>query len=353
MIPEKKINVLVVDDSALMRKLISDILNDHPEINVIGTAMNGSMALAKLEKLKPDVITLDVEMPIMNGIETLKEIQRINPTPVIMISSLTKAGAEITIQALELGAVDFLSKPDPDIKARLNLDSIKDELTAKVLMAANVIQQKIKEPLPLQPVNFSVPIFKKSAIPSKTKTVVIGSSTGGPQALKQIIPFLQEDFPAKILIIQHMPPKFTDLLAQRLNKISKIKVREAKDGDNIKIGEALVAPGDYHMTINSSGNIKLNQEPSLWGVRPAIDFTLASAANFFKEDLICVILTGMGRDGTQGSKVVKDFGGYCIAEDQSTSIIYGMPKCVIEAGYADKVVPLHNMANTINELIYK
>lgn len=344
---EKKINVLIVDDSALMRRMVSDILSNHPKINVVGTASNGKMAIEQFEKLKPDVITLDIEMPIMNGLETLKEIRQIKPVPVIMFSSLTKAGAEITMQALELGAADFITKPDP--KLGYTLESIKDELISKVLAAAEINQGRYSSIIQ----SLRTPIANRHSSITNLKTVIIGSSTGGPQALKSVVPYLPEDLPAQIMIVQHMPPKFTDLLAQRLDKLSKINVKEAQDGDALKKGHALVAPGNYHMCVDNNGNIKLNQEPSLWGVRPAIDLTLSSAAKVFTKNLICVILTGMGHDGTQGAKAVKDFGGYCIAEDKSTCVIYGMPKSVIEAGHVDKVVPLHDIANAIIEAVYR
>lgn len=343
---EEKIKVLVADDSALMRMMIVEILNSHPDINVVGVATNGHVVTEKLEKLNPDVITLDIEMPLMNGIETLKNIRKIKPTPVIMMSSLTKAGAEITLQALELGAFDFLTKPDP--KLGYSLESVKNELISKVLMAAESGKKKhqfLKTPQNL----FNKPFNNNN----KLKTVIIGSSTGGPQALKSVIPFLPADLPAQIAIVQHMPPKFTDLLAQRLDKISQIRVKEAQNGDRLKKGEAFVAPGNFHMSIEDGGMIKMNQEPPLWGVRPAIDITLSSAAKVFKEDLICVILTGMGHDGTQGAGAVKKFGGYCIAEDKSTCVIYGMPKSVYDAGYTDKVAPLQEIANVIIEAVYK
>jgi len=286
----KKINVLVVDDSTLMRRVIMDILNSHPDINVVGYAINGKMALEQLEKLKPDVITLDVEMPYMNGLETLKEIRKIRPTPTIMLSSLTKAGVEVTMQALEYGAIDFIAKPD---NKNYDLKSIQEELINKILAAAEAFPVKLI-PKP------TIHTFKTIPKASKVKTVVIGSSTGGPQALKEVVPYLPKDIPAQFIIVQHMPPKFTDLLAQRLNNMSLISVSEAKDGDILKTGHAFVAPGGYHLCIEEYNKIKLTEDPPLWGVRPAIDITVTSAAKAFRKDLICVILTGMGHDGTRG-----------------------------------------------------
>ena len=345
---EKTIKVLVVDDSALMRKMITDILSSHEQITVAGIAMNGQMAINKLDVLKPDVITLDIDMPFMNGIETLKEIQRIRPTPTIMFSSLTKAGAEITLQALELGAMDFVQKPNSNNPE--NLKKIETELINKVLLAKEMHQPNFQKKLTPQIIN--IPASKTTHKVSKMKTVIIGSSTGGPQALKEVIPFLPGDLPAQYLIVQHMPPKFTDLLAQRLDKISNITVKEAQEGDILEAKTALLAPGNYHMCVDG-GKIRLNQEPPVWGVRPSVDLTLASAAKIYKEDLICVILTGMGHDGLNGAKAVKEFGGYCIAEDKSTCVIYGMPKNVIEAGYADEIVPLDKIGASIVNAVYR
>lgn len=345
---KKKIKVLVVDDSNLIRRIIVDILESHPELEVVGTAINGKMAITQFKSLNPDLVTLDIEMPFMNGLEVLKEINKIRQVPVIMISSLTKKGAEVTIKALELGAVDFIAKPEnPD-----GFKNLKDEIINKVLLASKVkkVQQGVLTQL--KPA-VNMPVIRKKASFNNIKTVVIGSSTGGPQALKEVIPFLSKDLPARFLVVQHMPPKFTEMFAQRLDKISELTVKEAEDGDMIEVGKVLLAPGNFHMIVEPNGRISLNQEPSVWGVRPAVDMTLHSAAKVYKEDLICVILTGMGRDGSKGADSVKKLGGYCIAEDKSTSIIYGMPKCVIDAGLADRVEPINNVANAIVEAIYR
>ena len=347
---EKKINVLVVDDSTLMRRMVTDIINKHPKLNVIGFASDGRSAIEQLEKLKPDVITLDVEMPFMNGLEALREIRRIRPTPTIMLSSLTRTGAEVTIQALELGAVDFIQKPEGNNV--LGVKQIEHEIVTKILLASTTSHSRnIRNQN--QKYSVEVPVIKTTPKAGRVKTVVIGCSTGGPQALKEVVPFLPQDLPAQFLIVQHMPPKFTDMLAQRLNKISQITVAEARENDTVEAKHALLAPGGYHMTVDDKGKIKLNQEPTVWGVRPAVDITLASAAKVYKEDLICVILTGMGHDGTEGAGVVRRYGGYCIAEDESTSVIFGMPKCVIEAGHANEVVPLYKIASAITNAVYR
>ncbi len=345
----KKINVLVVDDSTLMRRVITDLLQKHPSINVVGYAINGKMAIRQVKSLKPDVITLDVEMPLMNGLETLKEINKIRPTPTVMLSSLTKEGTDVTIQALELGAVDFVQKPD---SRKFDLNAVEEELVQKVLIASQIVHTKLKEYSQIQIQKKETPLIRTTQKISRVKTVVIGCSTGGPQALKQIIPQLPHDLPAQYLIVQHMPPSFTEMLAQRLDKMSKITVKEAKDYDTLEAGQALLAPGNFHMIMGSQNKVKLTQEPPVWGVRPAVDITLASAAKLFKQDLISVILTGMGSDGSRGVEVVKRLGGYSIAEDQSTCIIYGMPKQVIESGHVDKVLPLHDIVNGIIKAVY-
>jgi len=347
---DKLIKVLVVDDSNLMRRMLSDILRSHPQIVVVGTAINGRMAINQLDRLQPDVITLDVEMPFMNGLETLKEIKRIKPTPTIMVSSLTKAGAEVTIQALELGAVDFIQKPE---SFENSLKDIEKELISKILTAAQALESRSFTRGAEKKQSTEIPVIKTSPKTSRVKTVVIGSSTGGPQALKEVIPFIPKELPAQFLIVQHMPPKFTEMFAQRLDKISQITVKEAQEGDELQAQKALLAPGSFHMIPQENNTVSLNQEPPVWGVRPAVDMTLASAAKIYKEDLICVILTGMGHDGTNGAGVVKKYGGYCIAEDESTAVIYGMPKCVVDAGHADEVVPLHKVANAIVQAVYR
>ncbi|NLF82409.1 MAG: chemotaxis response regulator protein-glutamate methylesterase [Candidatus Gastranaerophilales bacterium] len=335
----KKINVLIVDDSLFMRRMISDMLKEHPRINVAGMAENGEAALKMVQALSPDVVILDVEMPVMDGLETLEKMNKIRPTPVIMLSSFTKRGAETTIKAFELGISDFVTKPD----ANTRIDLIKDELITKILVAKLSNKQMQVE----------IPYINKKLRSTKEKIVVIGSSTGGPRALREVVPYIPFDIPARILIVQHMPPQFTNLFAERLNKISQIKVKEAQEGDCAAVGTALVAPGNYHMEITEDFRIKLNQNPPVKNVRPSVDVTLFSVAKRFKEDLICVILTGMGNDGSDGAAFAKQNKGYCIAEHQSTALIYGMPKCVIEEGNADEVQPLNKVANAIVEAVYR
>ena len=343
-----KYKVLIVDDSAFMRSIISDLLVNHPQIGAIETAINGRDALRKINEFQPDVVTLDIEMPIMNGIDTLQEIMKVRKIPVIMCSTLTSDGAEITIKALELGAFDFIEKPQSVLGEEVEV--LKQNLLNKILAAAQgkkftPVERKIPE---IKPV---LPTVKESM--TTNKLVVIGTSTGGPQALHQVIPYLPRDIPASILIVQHMPEKFTEMFAQRLDKASKITIREAKEGDMLEKGLALLAPGNFHMELRDKDTVTLNQKPQVCGVRPAVDITLASAAEIYRNNLICVILTGMGHDGTNGSSKVRNNGGYCIAEDESTCVVYGMPKNIVENGNANEVVPLHKVADSIVRAVYR
>jgi two-component system chemotaxis response regulator CheB len=343
---DTKIKVLVVDDSAFMRKVISDVLIGQPQIESVDTASNGQNALKKLREFNPDVITLDIEMPLMNGIEALQEILKIKKVPVIMCSTLTKAGAEITLKALELGAFDFIEKPQYATGDKVK--NLEKDIINKVVAAASskVLSIHRTEPV-VRP-----PISRLSSVGRKTKLLVIGSSTGGPQALKEVVPYLPKDIPAKILMVQHMPEKFTATFAERLDKMSQITVKEAKEGDRLQTGVALLAPGNYHMLVSDHETITLNQEPAVWGVRPAVDMTLASVAKAYGQDVICVILTGMGHDGSQGAAAVKKYGGYNIVEHESTCVVYGMPKSVVTAGNAHEIVPIHQVAEAIVKAIY-
>ncbi|MGD9581141.1 MAG: chemotaxis response regulator protein-glutamate methylesterase, partial [Vampirovibrionia bacterium] len=333
-----------VDDSLFMRQMISDILNKHPDIEVIDTAANGKLALRAIERHKPDVITLDVEMPEMNGIEALKIIQQKFKTPTIMVSSVTTNGAQITLQALDIGAIDFITKPSGSIS--LDIGQISDEIIEKVLFAAK------SKPITAKPKAIAKFIPKTRTIKSN-KIVVIGSSTGGPKALKEVVPLLPADLPVPVLIVQHMPPVFTNSLAKRLDAISMLKVKEAEEGDKLEAGTILLAPGDYHMCLDKTGKqITLNKEPSVWGVRPAVDITLESVIKVYGKNVITAIMTGMGHDGSNGAKAIKKHGGYCIAQDEATCTVFGMPKTVINNGCANEVVSLYEISNAIVKQVY-
>lgn len=346
------IKILIVDDSAFMRKLLSDLFSSESDFMIIGTARNGKEAIDKVAQLKPDVVTMDVEMPILNGIQALEIIMRETPTPVLMLSSLTSAGAKATLTALELGAVDFVAKTSGVISS---ITGIGNEILAKGRAAskANVSQlSKIKVTLPSM-INISYPNFITS---SEERILAIGTSTGGPRALQEIITRLPGNLPCGIVIVQHMPPGFTKSLAERLNSLSALTVKEAEHNEVIRPGFVFIAPGDYHMTIERDGNkkvVKLNQNPPIGGHRPAVDPMMESVAKAYGERTVGVILTGMGHDGAKGIQAIKQQRGYTIAEDQSTAVVFGMPKSAIELGVVDKIAPLSAIASEIVKVIVK
>ena len=338
---QRKIRVLVVDDSWYVITAVSNRLNADPDIEVVGSARNGIEAIEKVKSLKPDVVTLDVIMPGMDGIAALQKIMVECPTPVVMLSALTGENAETTIKALELGAVDFFLKP-----SAINPAS-DDILASKIKTAArcNVLKNGQYNTGLTSP---------KKRIGSERhgtfkKLVVIGASTGGPRSLMQIIPALPADIPAAVLIVQHMPPMFTKSLAERLDQVTQMNVEEAREGSVASKGRILVARGDFHMLIEDGGKIVLNQEPPVLGVRPAVDVTMKSAAARYGASVIGVVLTGMGIDGTAGASYIKAAGGKVLVQDESTSAVYGMPMSVVKAGYADQILPLHKIADGIAE----
>lgn len=338
------VRVLIVDDSAFMRHAIAKYLEADPNITVVGSAHDGLDALAKIPALKPDVVTLDVEMPRMDGLTALKRIMAQCPTPVVMVSSLTQRGARATIQALMRGAVDFVPKPSTSTDIR----TIIEELTVKLKTAASA-----------RPVASAAPA--KAPSPPATKLgprpfhkghplIVIGTSTGGPRALQQVLSKLPADLPAAVAVVQHMPPGFTQSLARRLDECSSLMVQEAADGDRLARGLVLLAPGDFHLRLNRR-RVILDHGPPRHHVRPAADVTMESAAEHHGAAVTGVVLTGMGSDGTEGSGHVKAAGGKVIAEHESTSVVYGMPRSVVEAGLADWVVPLPDVAAKLVNLV--
>ncbi len=342
------IRVLVVDDSAFMRLSISRGLNALPGIEVIGTARDGEEALEQILRLAPDVVTLDVEMPRLDGLGALRRIMAEHPRPVIMLSSLTAEGSFETVQALVIGAVDFVQKP----ANRANVNAVMDELVQKIRWA---VHARVPAPCPpnlsLTP-NRAVPSGKPThSLLKNNRVVLIGSSTGGPRALNTVIPELPAGLPAAVLVVQHMPAGFTRSLAERLDSQSSLKVKEAEPGDRPEVGQVLVAPGGYHMTVDETGTIGLNKNPPVHGVRPAIDVTLASLVKKYGPSVISVILTGMGNDGTNGCALVHNAGGRVIAEDASTCVVYGMPRSVAEAGIVDEVTPLTDIARAIVQAV--
>lgn len=347
------IKIIIADDSAFMRKLLSDLFARQSDFLVLETARNGRDAIDKIKRLKPDLVTMDVNMPVMDGLSALEVLMKEYPVPVVMISSLTKAGADETIKALSLGAVDFIEKVSGPISS---ITSIEREILDKCRAAvgANVKGfiglDFFKPKLP------AVNTIKKINIAySNEKIIAIGTSTGGPRALQQVLTNLPKDLPCGIVIVQHMPAGFTKSLAERLNSLSELVVKEAANNDIISAGKVFIAPGNYHMTVESQGDlrvIRLNQNPPLANHRPAVDVLFESVAKYGSK-VVAVVLTGMGSDGAKGMKYIKDAGGYAIAEDKNTAVVYGMPKAVADLGLVDKVVPLDAVADELVQIIKK
>lgn len=346
---EKKIRVVVADDSALMRKKISEILNSDPDIEVIAIVRNGQEAVEAVHSLKPDVVTLDVEMPVLDGINALGYIMSEAPTPCIMISAFTKAGSAETIRALEFGAVDFVEKPSGVISP--DIGNIGREIIQKVKLAAKISVKKLKL-IWIKKAEEKEKILKKPV--SLSKVFTIASSTGGTQALAMILPELRADIQASILVVQHMPEGFTKSLAERLNWQSKIKVVEADDEMLIKPGKVILARGGSHMEVKGKKNeayVALNKKPPQLGVRPSANLLMQTASKIFKEKTVGIILSGMGSDGTLGSQAIKSSGGIVLTEDEASCVVYGMPKSVVDAGLADRIVPLKDLAKEMEKLV--
>jgi two-component system chemotaxis response regulator CheB len=345
------IRVLVVDDSAFMRFTITKHLNTIAGLNVVGTARDGQEALELIPKLKPNVVTLDVEMPNLDGLSTLREIMARHPLPVVMLSSLTSEGTLETVRALTLGAVDFVAKPDN----KANMASILEDVGVKVLRASKAkVWQTPNRPQQVE-VAQTANTQEKQVRPLRKmdRIVVIGSSTGGPRALNTVVPMLKSDIPAAFVIVQHMPAGFTRSLSERLNITSGLFVKEAAPGDQLEVGKVLLAPGGFHMLFDDSLRVTLNQNPTVHGVRPAVDVTLLSIAQHFGDRVVAAILTGMGSDGTTGALLVHNSGGWVISEAEESCVVYGMPRSVFEAGASNEVVPLINIADAIRTAVGK
>lgn len=344
------IKVMIVDDSALIRRILTDILNKDDEISVIATARNGKEALEILETLKPDLITLDIEMPIMDGITALKHIVSKYKIPVIMISSLSLEGAELTLKAMDEGAIDFLPKPNNIFK--LSEDEVSEQILNKIKAGANskIFYGQFTSPT----IKHHRPTIEEETSKKFSSIIAIGSSTGGPRALQNLLSGLPRDINASIVIAQHMPPKFTKSLADRLNSISEIGVKEAEEGDILKRGWAYIAPGDYHMRIEAKGKqlaVKLNKNPKVMGLRPTVDNLMESISEIGSYSKLGVILTGMGSDGAKGIEAIKKSKAYTIAQDEKTSVVYGMPKAAILTGFIDEILSIDEIAEKITNKV--
>lgn len=339
-------SVLVVDDSAFMRKLISELVASSGEFRVVGTARNGLDAVEKVHQLSPDLVTLDIEMPQLNGIGALGYIMSEAPRPVVMLSGAATGDAnDLTIRALELGAVEFVRKPSGPIS--MDLDTVRDQLLT-ALRAARGVNLGGVEVLARPRTPPSLPAIEHTG--GATRAVAIAASTGGPRALAELIPSLPRPLGAAVLVVQHMPPGFTRSLAERLDAQSRLSVREAEDGDVVQHDRVYVAPGGFHMRVRITDGapvIALDESPAIWGVRPSADPLFESVAEIFGQRAVGVVLTGMGRDGATGLRAIHDAGGVGLAQDAATSTIHGMPRAAVAAGGVDRVVALQAMAPVI------
>jgi len=349
----KQINILVVDDSAFMRVALKKIIEEDGTIKVMDVARNGEEALKKIKRHNPDLVTLDIEMPVMDGLTVLEKIMNDMPIPVIMISSLTEEGADATMRALDLGAVDFIPKGG---KSYVNLDIVKVGEQLRQKIRAIVKKGRIQK-YGMQPgsgadkKSFQPDYVNLPAVKEKCGVVALGVSTGGPLALQKMIPMLPEDYPSSILVVQHMPPMFTKPFAKRLNQLAKVKVKEASEGDITEPGTVFIAPGGKHMIFERRSDGKLviilSDIPGDTLFRPSVDVMMLSAASVYRRKILGVIMTGMGNDGLQGMIRIKDLGGTTLAQDEASCVVYGMPKACVQNGIIDQTIPLELLANSI------
>src|SRR3954467_1880008 len=350
---------MVVDDSVVVRKIVTDVLSADPDIEVVGTAVNGRIAVGKLAQLEPDLITMDIEMPEMNGIEAVRAIRGgqgghdRSRVPIIMFSTLTERGASATLDALSAGANEYVTKPANVGSVGQSMESVREQLIPKIKALTG-------RPVTLGPARAVAPPPPRQAAPrtgpgKKPAVLVIGSSTGGPEALTKVLPLLPATLPVPVLLVQHMPPVFTRQFAQRLDRLCALTVVEAGDGTPLLPGTVHIAPGDFHLTIGSSGAARrtaLNQAPPENFCRPAVDVLFRSAVAAYGGAVLGVVLTGMGSDGRVGTGQIREAGGTVIAQDQATSVVWGMPGAVTQAGYADEVLPLDRVADASTRALH-
>ncbi len=344
------IRILVVDDSVVIRKLLTHTLSRDPELEVVASASDGRIALAKISQLHPDLITLDVEMPVMNGLEALAELRKLYPKlPVIMFSTLTERGAAATLDALSLGASDYATKPSNTGNPAVAIEAIRAELIPKIKALCAGHSTKLRSlPPPRPAVRVRVPSNRRIEI------VAIGTSTGGPNALAEVLPRIPKDFPVPIVVVQHMPPIFTRMLAERLASRSEIPVEEGSAGVILSPGHSWIAPGNFHMTVVQAGmnwQLKINQDPPEHSCRPAVDVLFRSVAAVCRANVLGVVMTGMGSDGVLGAQHIREAGGEVIIQDEPSSVVWGMPGLVYAAGQADAVYPLDQLGPEINRRV--
>jgi len=345
-----RIRVLIADDAVVIRRLLSNCLAEDPDIEVVGTAANGQIALARIEQVNPDVVTMDIEMPVMDGLKTLEAIRKTHPRlPVIMFSTLTERGASATLDALSLGASDYVTKPANVGSVGAALLRIRDELIPKI--------KGLCHRAPAQPALVPPRAGAKArpAALGPAEILAIGVSTGGPNALSALLPGLSKSFPVPIVIVQHMPPLFTRLLAERLGAVSGLPAREGEAGALLRPGEVLVAPGGFHLEVERAADglrLRTHQGPPENSCRPAVDVLFRSVARVFGDRALAVVLTGMGSDGLHGCECIHEAGGQVLAQDEASSVVWGMPGAVSQAGLAAKVLPLHELAAEINRRVH-
>jgi two-component system chemotaxis response regulator CheB len=345
-----RIRVLIVDDAVVIRRLVAEELNKDPALEVVGTAANGRIALARMAQVNPDVVILDVEMPELDGLATLKELRKTYPRlPVIMFSALTERGAEATLEALALGATDYFTKPTNTGGMDSSLEVIREQLVPEIKALCGkpgpAAKGGAQGALPVRP-----PPLAGRPAPGLVRVVAIGASTGGPNALAEVFRRLPADFPVPIVLVQHMPPMFTRLLAERLSAEFPIRVQEGGSGSLLQPGCAWIAPGDHHMIVARDGvrvRTQLHREPPENSCRPAVDVLFRSVAQAFGADTLAVVLTGMGQDGLRGCEAIREAGGQVLAQDEATSVVWGMPGYVARAGLADKVLPISLIGDEI------
>ncbi len=358
------LRILVVDDSVVIRQMTSQILAEDPELAIAGVAGDGKIALAKIDQVSPDLVTLDVEMPVMNGLETLAEIRKRHPKlPVIMFSTLTERGAGATIEALSLGASDYVTKPSNTMNQEEARQRIRAELIPKIKALCRAPGGSARQARPAsasssRPQLLQMPKARSAPTAHASQRtidiVAIGTSTGGPNALGVVIPAFPKDFPVPIVIVQHMPPIFTRMLAERLSSRSAIPVREGVEGAALEPGVAWIAPGDFHMTLQRRAvglRLRLNQDPQENSCRPAVDVLFRSAAETCGANVLAVVMTGMGSDGVRGAERIRHAGGEVIVQDEKTSVVWGMPGFTYNEGHADSVYPLDQLQPEITRRV--
>lgn len=351
------ISVLIVDDSSFFRTRIRGLINSHPDLNVIGEATNGREGIDKTIQLKPDVVTMDYEMPMMNGISAVREIMVKQPTPILMFSSLTQAGARVTLDALDAGAVDFLPKSYEDVGGGPN--ALKRALCEKIIAIAGQARRRSAPTTPPTPNRPSsapadTPPTRTSGrkrYPQRFELVMLGTSTGGPVALQKILTQIPAHFPVPILMIQHMPGTFTGAFAERLNRQCPLSIREAKDGDALRAGEALLGPGGLQMMLNGKGRVKIFEGDERLNYKPSVDVTFGSSVKYYGQNVLAVVLTGMGADGREGARLIKQAWGAVWAQESSTCVIDGMPSAIVKAELADEIIPLDDVAKRLVEVL--